>query len=241
MERIIVNGVSKEFKIGVKTENALSRFIMLFSGNEPKKTIQVLNKVSFKVNEKEMLGIIGENGSGKSTMLRILAGIYKQDSGDVIKNGKIISLINLNVGLKDRLTMKDNIYLVGSFFGLTRKQIKDIFNDIVKFSELENFISTKIFQFSEGMKQRLAFSIAVHSNPEILLLDEVLSVGDEQFKVKSLDKIKELIKNGACGVFVSHDLESIRNHCRKALFLHKGEVILQGNSKKVIEEYLKGK
>lgn len=242
MERIIANEISKTFMIGVKRrESILSNILYFFSEREEKKKIEVLKNVSFKVKAGEMLGIIGENGSGKSTLLRILAGIYKPDSGYAMINGKIISLINLNAGLKDRLSLRDNIYLVSSFFGLSRKQIKDRFNDIVNFAELEDFVDTKIYQFSEGMKQRLAFSIAVYSNPEILILDEVLSVGDEEFKIKSLNKIKELIKNGACGVFVSHDLESVKKNCNKALFLYKGEIIKEGRSKGVVERYLGGK
>ena len=239
MERITANEISKTFMIGVKRrESILSRILYFFSEREEKKKIEVLKNISFKVESGEMFGIIGENGSGKSTLLRILAGICKPDSGYAMINGKIISLINLNAGLKDRLTMKDNIYLVGSFFGLSRKQIKDRFNDIVNFSELEDFVDTKIYQFSEGMKQRLAFSIAVYSNPEILILDEVLSVGDEEFRIKSLNKIKELIKNGACAVFVSHDLESIKKHCKRAMFLHKGEMIKEGRSREIVERYL---
>ncbi len=241
-DTIIVQNISKIFKIGTKKrETTLAKILSIFSGKETKKTIEVLKNISLTLKSGEMIGIIGENGSGKSTLLRILAGIYKQDNGNAIINGKIISLINLNAGLKDRLTMKDNIYLVGSFFGLSKKEIANKFNEIASFAELENFIDTKIYQFSEGMKQRLAFSIAIHSNPEILLLDEVLSVGDEQFRIKSLNKIKELIKNGVSAIFVSHDLESIKKHCEIAILLRNGELIKKGKSKEVIKEYLKNK
>ncbi|MDP3027430.1 MAG: ATP-binding cassette domain-containing protein, partial [Nanoarchaeota archaeon] len=179
-EGIIVEHISKTFQIGFKKhQSALERFISLFSGKEPKKIIQALKDVSFTAEKGEIVGIIGENGSGKSTLLRVIAGIYDKDEGKIITRGKIISVINLRVGLQDRLTMKDNIYLCCSLFGLSQKDIKKNFSLIVEFTELENFVNTKIYQFSEGMKQRLAFSIAIHCNPDILLLDEVFEVGDE--------------------------------------------------------------
>jgi ABC-type polysaccharide/polyol phosphate transport system ATPase subunit len=186
--RIIVENISKKFKIGFKkNQGALERFISFFSGKEPKKTIHALKDVSFEVRKGEIVGIIGENGSGKSTLLRVIAGIYKQDEGKIITNGKVISIINLVIGLHLRLTMKDNILLISSFFGLSQKEIEKRFDSIVEFAELESFVNTKIYQFSEGMKQRLAFSIAIYCNPEILLLDEVFEVGDESFRKKSTE------------------------------------------------------
>lgn len=185
-DRVIVENISKKFKIGFKkNQGALARVVSLFSGKEPKKTLQALKNISFTVKKGEVLGIIGKNGSGKSTLLRIIAGILKQDSGEIIINGKIISLINLKSGLHGRLSMKDNILLIGAFLGLTRKQIKKKFKSIIKFAELESFVETKVYQFSEGMKARLAFSMAIHCNPDTLLLDEVFEVGDEKFKEKS--------------------------------------------------------
>ena len=187
-KRIIIENLSKKFRIGFKKhQSALERFISLFSGKEPKKTIQALKEVSFTAKKGEIMGVIGENGSGKSTLLRTIAGIYKQDEGKIITNGKIISAISLVIGLHLRLTMKDNIFLVGSFFGLSRKEIIQKFHSIVEFAELENFINTKVYQFSEGMKARLAFSIAIHCNPDILLLDEIFEVGDESFREKSAE------------------------------------------------------
>ncbi len=195
--RIIVQNISKTFQIGFKkNQSALEKFISLFSGREPKKTIQALKDVSFEAKKGEIMGIIGENGSGKSTLLRTIAGIYRQDEGKIETNGKIISVINFRIGLQDRLTIKDNIFLVSSFFGLSQKEIEKRFNSIVEFAELDNFINTKIYQFSKGMKARLAFSIAIHCAPDILLLDEIFEVGDENFRKKSAEKIKELIKRG---------------------------------------------
>lgn len=222
MERIIVEGVFKKFKIGFqKNQNVLARFYSLFSGREPKKIIEVLKNVSLRVNSGEILGIVGNNGCGKSTLLRSIAGIYKIDGGRIILKGRVVSLINLHAGLKERLTMKENIFLIGSFFGLGQKDIKDKFNSIVKFSGLEKFLNTKIYQFSEGMKQRLFFSIAINSNPDILLLDEVFEVGDESFREKSASKIKELVGRGSCAVVVSHDKEIISKYADRVISLSK--------------------
>jgi ABC-2 type transport system ATP-binding protein len=239
MKRIIIENISKKFFIGFrKKQSILARFISLFSGREQKKDLEVLKDISFDVNEGETMGIIGHNGSGKSTLLRIISGIYKQDSGKIILNGKLISLINLNIGLKDRLTMKENIYLCCSLFGLGREEIKRKFKLIIEFSELHDFVNTKIYQFSEGMKQRLAFSIAIHCNPEILLLDEVFEVGDEEFRKKSVTKIKELVKNKVSVILVSHDMEMIKKYCDKIILMEKGEMIQKGDTKKIVNNYL---
>lgn len=239
MERIIVENVSKKFQIGFKKhQSALARFVSLFSGKEPKKTLVALKEISFKVKEGEILGIIGKNGSGKSTLLRVIAGIYDAE-GKIITEGKIISLINLNIGMQSRLTMKDNIFLCCSLFGLSQKEIKQKFNSIVNFSELESFVDTKLYQFSNGMLERLAFAIAIHCNPNILLLDEVFEVGDENFKKKSANKIKELTKKEVTVMLVSHDLKMIEKYCERVIWLDKGKVKKEGKTKEVIEKYEK--
>lgn len=239
MKRIIIDNISKEFNIGFKKKQSiLQRIISFLSGKESKKIIKVLSDISFEVNSGEIVGIIGENGSGKSTLLKIIAGIYNQDSGNIIVNGKIISLINLNVGLKDRLTMKENIFLTGSLFSMGQRDIKERLNSIVEFSELKEFVDTKIYQFSEGMKQRLAFSVAIHCNPEILLLDEVFEVGDEEFRKKSSDKIKQLAEKGAFVILVSHNLDMIQKYCTRVIWISKGRVIKQGKTKEVVNSCL---
>ncbi len=238
MEMIIVDNVSKKFKRGFKKhQSALARFISFLLGKESKKTIWALKDVSFKAEKGEIVGIIGENGSGKSTLLRVIAGIYKEDKGKVSINGKIISVINLRAGLQHRLTMKDHIFLTSSFFGLSKKEIKQKFNSIVEFAELENFVNTKIYQFSEGMKQRLVFSIAIHCNPEILLLDEVFEVGDKKFKIKSAEKIKNLVKKGTVVLLVSHELNMIEKYCDKVIWLDKGKIVREGKTREVVKEY----
>ncbi len=240
MKRIIVKNVSKEFKIGFKkNQTALVRILSFFSGKIPKKTLKVLDKVSFDVESGEILGIIGENGSGKSTLLRILSGIYPIYNGKKKINGKIISLIGLGKGLNRRLTMSDNIFLVGSLFGLFKKEIVEKFDSIIEFAKLEDFIDTKLYQFSEGMLQRLVFSIAINCEPDVLLLDEVFAVGDAKFRIKSAEKIRKLVKNGACVVFVSHELWMIEKYCDRLIVLDNGKLIKTGDSRKDIKEILK--
>lgn len=237
IERIIVENVSKKFKIGFKkSESALSRIISLFSGRESKKTLEALKGVSFKINSGEIVGIIGKNGSGKSTLLRCLARIYDYE-GQIRAKGNIISIINLGAGFHYRLTMKENIYLCCSLFGLSRKRIKEVFSSIIEFSELDNFVNTKLYQFSSGMKNRLAFSIAIHCSPEILLLDEVFEIGDESFKIKSAGKIEEMVKKGACVVLVSHDLGLVKKYCNRAILVEEGKIKKEGKAKEIVREY----
>lgn len=239
MNRIVVDNVSKSFKIGfTKRQGALAHFVSFFSGKEPKKTLWALRNISFKAKAGEIVGIIGENGSGKSTLLRIIAGIYEKDKGAVKTKGNVISLIGLYAGLQARLSMKDNIYLCCSLFGLDNKTINIRFNSIVKFTKLEDFTSTKIYQFSQGMKQRLAFAIAIHCDPEILLLDEVFEIGDEDFKKKSSKKIIGLVKKGATALIVSHDTKIITKYCQKVIWVDK-IIVREGQPVYVIKKYIK--
>jgi ABC-type polysaccharide/polyol phosphate transport system ATPase subunit len=238
MRRITIKNVSKKFNIGyIKKQGFLARMLSAFSHRENKKEITVLNNVSFNIDSGEVVGIIGDNGSGKSTLLRVIAGIYKADSGEVSTNGRIISLINLGVGLKERLTMKENIFFVGSALGISQKEIREKFDSIVKFSQLGEFLETKIYQFSAGMIQRLIFSIAAYSDPDILLLDEVFEVGDEHFRQKSSGKMKELIKQNVTIVVVTHSLGLVKKYCNKAILIEKGKVIKEGNPSEVVALY----
>ncbi|MBW2992619.1 ABC transporter ATP-binding protein [Candidatus Woesearchaeota archaeon] len=239
MERIIVRNISKKFRKGVKKNlSAISRISSLVSDKEHKEEFYALNNISFTADAGEIIGIIGSNGSGKSTLLRIIAGIYKKDSGAVKTNGKMIPLINLRAGMQDRLSMKDNIFLCCSLFGLTIDEIRHNFAKITAFAELEEYTNTKLFQFSEGMKQRLAFSMAIHSGPEILLIDEVFEVGDESFRNKSANRIKESVKLGATVLLVSHNLDLIKKHCDKVIWIEDGKIIKEGMSDKIIREYI---
>ena len=237
-KKISMEGISKRFKIGFrKRDGFLRKIIGMVSGREPKRIIKALDNVSVSVYGGEVLGIVGENGGGKSTLLRIMAGIYKADSGRGFVRGKVVSLLNLGAGLKTRLSMRDNIFLVGSLFGLSKKEIKRSFKSIVGFSDLGGFEDTKLYQFSEGMKERLAFSITIHCKPDILLLDEVFAVGDEEFRVKSAEKIKHLASSGAAVVFVSHELWMIEKFCDRVIWIEGGKIKKRGGSQEIVKEY----
>jgi ABC-type polysaccharide/polyol phosphate transport system ATPase subunit len=241
-KRIIVTDLHKSFKIGFRNcDSFLAKITSVFSGKECKRKREILNGLSFDVEEGEILGIIGNNGSGKSTLLRCISQIYCYDKGTIKTKGNLISLINLNIGMHHKLTMKDNIYLCCSFFGLSKKEIDKRFNSILKFSELEDYVNTKLYQFSNGMLQRLAFSIGINCNPDILLLDEVFEVGDEKFKIKSVEKIKDIVKNGASVILVSHDLDMINKYCDRVILLEKGKIIESGKTNKVVSKYKSNK
>lgn len=241
MERIKATNISKKFDIGrLHTPSFLGSLVNIFSGREPKREFQVLDDISFYANKGEIVGIIGDNGSGKSTLLRVLAGIYTPDKGKVETNGKIISLINLFSGFQFRLTARDNIYLCASLLGSGWKETTNKIDKIIKFAELEEFLETKIYQYSSGMLQRLAFSIAIHCKPDILILDEVFAVGDFHFLGKSSNKIKELVDQGVTVVIVSHDLGMIEQYCGRVYLIEKGKVVGEGEAKKLIKEYVEG-
>lgn len=239
MQRIIVKNLKKDFEIGFKeNQSALNVALRFLSGKEPKKVIRVLNGVNLEVAPGEILGIIGSNGSGKSTLLRTIAGIYPNYDGEVATDGKMVTLINLNVGLRGRLTMKENIFLISSLFGISRKDVHERLDSIIEFSGLREFADTKVYQFSSGMLARLSFSVAIHSDPKILLLDEVFEVGDESFREKSGKKIMEIVKNGGSIILVSHSLEMIKSRCDKTVWLDHGEVKKYGDTEGVIDAYL---
>lgn len=226
MKKIILKDISKSFNIGIeKKQSALAGMLSMLSSRESKKRFKALDSVSLEISAGEILGITGSNGSGKSTLLRIMAGIYTAESGTLEVNGKVISIINLGVGLIERLPMRDNIFIVGSLFGMSRNSIRDKFDQIVDFSGLQEFIGTKIYQFSAGMIQRLAFSIAIHADPDILLLDEVFEVGDESFKKQSGERIKLMAAKGMTVVVVSHDADIIERYCTRVIAMDHGRIV----------------
>ncbi|MBS3909182.1 MAG: ABC transporter ATP-binding protein [Actinobacteria bacterium] len=197
-----------------------------------------LSGVSFNVNKGEMVGIIGHNGSGKSTLLKCIAGVLPVDKGSVKVNGRISPLLELGAGFHPDLSGRENIYLNAAILGLTRKQVKARFDDIVNFAELEEFIDTPVRNYSSGMYVRLGFAIAVHSDPEILLVDEVLAVGDEAFQKKCFEKIEAFKKAGVTIVFVTHDLGSVRRMCDRVITLERGRIKAQGKPGQVIRDYV---
>ncbi|MBN1871839.1 MAG: ABC transporter ATP-binding protein [Candidatus Omnitrophica bacterium] len=238
MNRVTVTDLSKQFKIGFhKNQSALGRFTSLFSGIEPKKIIWALKDVTFSVKEGEIFAVIGNNGSGKSTLLRIIAGIYDKQGGEVQISGKIVSLMNLTAGLREKMRVRENIQLCGTLFGLSNRLIKERFDSIVAFAELEDFLNTKIYQFSDGMKERLAFSLAIHCDADILLLDEVFGVGDQDFRIKSVKKMYDLIKQRKTILLVSHNLDLVEEYCHRAIVLERGKIVASGNARAVVDRY----
>lgn len=196
-----------------------------------------LKDVSLQITAGEMVGLVGPNGSGKSTLLRVIARIFPPTEGEVFVRGRIASLIELGLGFHPELTGEENIYLNASLYGLTRRDIEGIYSDIVEFSELGHFIDTPVKNYSSGMQARLGFSIAVHLDPDILLSDEVLAVGDAAFTRKCLEKMQGFKRSGKTIIFVSHNLEAVRQMCDRAYLLMQGRVVAEGPVGRVIEQY----
>lgn len=243
--KIAANGLSKTFRIGYEpSRGALERLLLKFTGREKKKALPVLDSVSLAVGSGEIVGLIGRNGCGKSTLLRILAGIYQPDSGLVSNSGQAVYVSGFGVGLKYRLTMRDNIYLTASVMGLNRREIDARFSEIVEFAELGDFVDTKISQFSAGMESRLCFSTIIHClkhrNPDIILLDEVLSTGgDLEFQRRAMAKMEEFVRGGAAVLLVSHTLPVIEEYCRRVIWLENGGIKQDGPAAEVLAAYVK--
>lgn len=236
--RIVLQNITKDFSTGVKKKTSMLFLIKSFlSGWSFVKKWRALNNVSFFVEDKELVGVIGENGSGKSTLLRIIAGIYPCYEGSLTVRGKVISLIGLGMGLNMRLTVRDNVFILQSLFDISRNETKKRMKSILSFAELEDYIDEDLYKLSSGMIQRLFFSVAINSDPKILLLDEVFEVGDENFKKKSQAAIKEIIKNGGCAILVSHDLDLIEKNCNRVIWLRSGQLVKEGEPHKIIQEY----
>ncbi len=210
----------------------------LFSDLKSSEIFEALRGISFKVKDGETLSIIGENGSGKSTLLRILAGISQPSSGNILTKGRISALIELGAGFHPEISGRENIFINGIILGLTKKKIQEKYNDIVNFAELEEFISNPVKTYSSGMYMRLGFSIAINVNPDILLIDEVLSVGDASFVPKCIDKINEFKRKGKTIIFVSHDLATVERISDRVIWLKNGKIEMQGYPKRVTDAYL---
>lgn len=196
-----------------------------------------LRDVSFKVSEGEFFGIVGRNGSGKSTLLKILAGIYRADQGEIVVDGSLAPFIELGVGFNEDLSALDNVYVNGAILGLSKKQVEERIPAIIEFAELDGFMSMKLRNFSSGMLMRLAFAIAVQTDADILLVDEVLAVGDAKFQRKCKDVFRERKRKGQTVIFVSHDMNAVESFCDRAILLHKGETIAYGATSMVVPEY----
>lgn len=203
-----------------------------------KEDFYALKNVSFDVKPGDRLGIIGRNGAGKSTLLKILSRITEPTSGKLSMNGRVASLLEVGTGFHPELTGRENIYLNGAILGMTRAEIRRKFDEIVAFAEVEKFLDTPVKYYSSGMYVRLAFAVAAHLEPEILVVDEVLAVGDAQFQKKCMAKMGSVSKEGRTILFVSHNIGAIRKLCNKALLLNKGQISAQGEAAQVVETYL---
>ncbi len=203
--------------------------------------LQALDSINLQIEEGETLGIIGLNGAGKSTLLKILSRVTAPTSGRVKINGRIASLLEVGTGFHPELTGRENTYLNGAILGMTKKEIDEKIHDIIEFAEIEKFIDTPVKRYSSGMYVRLAFSVAAHLEPEILVVDEVLAVGDYQFQQKCLGKMGDISHGGRTVLFVSHQLSMIKALCRKCILLDQGRLIMFGDTDEVIEEYLNQK
>lgn len=209
------------------------------SSNDEEDIIWALKDVSFEVNEGEVLGIIGRNGAGKSTLLKILSRITEPTSGSIDIYGRISSLLEVGTGFHPELTGRENIFLNGAILGMRKREIEEKFDAIVSFAEIEKFIDTPVKRYSSGMYVRLAFAVAAHLEPEILVVDEVLAVGDIAFQKKCLGKMKEVAKGGRTVLFVSHNMGAIRSLCESAIWLDNGKIMKKGTADEVVRDYVK--
>ncbi len=213
-------------------------FIRLIKGRLKYNEFWVLNDINLKVKKNESLALIGTNGSGKTTLLKIIAGILEPTKGKIKISGSIAPLINLGAGFDMEATAKENVFLNGAILGFSKKQMKEKYEGIVKFAELEGFMNTPLKNFSSGMLSRLGFAIAVDVKPDILLVDEVLSVGDENFRQKCQAKIEELLKSGTTLIYVSHNMDEVKRLCKKALWIKDHRAHLYGDSSDVVDKYM---
>jgi ABC-type polysaccharide/polyol phosphate transport system ATPase subunit len=232
-----LKNVSKTFKVPSEKKNTIKSYFLNPFRRTEKKIFKALDTVSFSVKKGTALGIIGKNGSGKSTLLKLIAGIYLPNGGRVITRGKVVPFLELGVGFNPELSARDNIFLNGTILGMKRSFLEKKFNEIVDFAEVGEFIDMPLKQYSSGMQVRLAFSIAIQTDADIYLLDEVLAVGDQSFQQRSLDKFKQLKKEKKTIVFVSHNMSQIREYCDQALLLDNGKIRSIGKTDYVIEEY----
>lgn len=239
---IILKGISKEFKQTTLSRDYITLKSLLLNPFSLKNRSKESTRVVFQDLDLEIpqgisLGVIGRNGSGKSTLLKVMTGIYKPDSGTVKTNGRVSSLIELGAGFHPEFTGRENVFINGTILGLSRKEIEKRFDRIVRFAELESFIDIPVRTYSSGMYVRLGFSVAVNVDPDILLVDEVLAVGDESFSRKCIDKMTAFKKAGKTIVLVTHDLPTVERFCDQALWLESGCIQAQGEPRQVIDAY----
>lgn len=237
---IRLKDVGMRFNLGVEKDNSLKMtFIRLFDkGKRVKKSdFWALRHVTFNVEKGDVVGLIGANGAGKSTLLKVVSGVMKPTEGTVEVDGVISPMIELGAGFDGDLTARENIYLNGAILGYSKEFLDEKFDEIVEFSELEDFLDVPVKNFSSGMVAKLAFSISTVVDPEILIVDEILSVGDIKFQEKSKNKMMSMIRGGTTVLYVSHSLESIKELCNKVVWLDHGKVVKIGETKEVCDAY----
>lgn len=235
-----LDNVSMKFNLGIEKDFSIKvAFVEFFSRKkkEKKKDFWALTDISFKIEKGEVVGLIGSNGAGKSTMLKVISGVMKPTKGKVETFGVISPMIELGAGFDMELTARENIFLNGAVLGYSKKFIEEKFDEIVEFSELIDFLDAPVKNFSSGMIAKLAFAIATIVDPEILIVDEILSVGDIKFQEKSRNKMLELIKGGTTVLYVSHSLEAIKRICDKVVWIEHGKMIMIGETEEVCNKY----
>jgi lipopolysaccharide transport system ATP-binding protein len=241
-EVIKVEGIGKEYQLGmVAKDSIIDTFKSIGKSFKTEKdTFWALNDVSFSVQKGEVLGIVGKNGAGKSTLLKVLSRITYPTRGKITVRGRVASLLEVGTGFHPELSGRENIFLNGAILGMTRKEIKAKLDEIIDFSGVRKFVDTPVKHYSSGMYVRLAFSVAAHLEPEILIIDEVLAVGDAEFQKKCLGKMKDVAGKGRTVLFVSHNMAAVQSLCTRCLFMQKGELVYSGEPRDVVDYYLKG-
>ena len=234
---IELKNVSMQFDLNIEKVNSLKEYLIKYFKKELKfEKMWALREINLKIEEGDVWGIVGFNGAGKSTLLKVISGILKPTTGEVKINGNISPLIELGAGFDMDLTARENIFLNGYILGYSKNLLKEKFDEIVEFSELKDFIDVPLKNFSSGMVARLGFAIATIIEPKILIVDEILSVGDFKFQQKSEKKIKAMMGNGTTVIFVSHSVAQVEEICNKAVWLEKGKIKKIGNAKEICEE-----
>ena len=233
-----LKNVSIKFNLSTEKVDSLKEYVIKLLKRELMyDEFWALRDVSFQLNKGDRLGILGFNGAGKSTLLKIIAGVYQPTTGSVTHTGVIAPMLELGAGFDPHYTGAENIYLYGSILGFSKKYLEEKFDEIIDFAELRDFINVPLKNYSSGMKSRLGFSVATIADPDILILDEVLSVGDAKFKKKSERKIMEMFERGVTVLFVSHSLKQVKRLCNKAIILEKGQIIASGSVEEVAAIY----
>ena len=235
---IKVKNMYKHFKLNSDKPHTLKERLV-FGKKNKKEYREILKNINLEIKKGESVALIGTNGSGKSTLLKLMTKIIYPNKGKVITNGKLTSLLELGAGFHPDFTGRENIYFNASIFGLTRKQIESRIDEIIEFSELGELIDTPVRTYSSGMYMRLAFSVAINVDAEILLIDEILAVGDQHFQDKCFNKLMELKNSDKTIVIVSHSLDSVKKLCNRAVWIYEGKVRMDGDTSEVIDEYLK--